>query len=67
MIDPFEFDDIFWTRSRIMEMPDGYRTIEKTGTARSPSLPRRPSLSPYVRRCTKVARTSFWVHPVRKY
>lgn len=45
MIDPFicELDDIFWTSSRIMKIPDGYRTIEKTGIVRSPSLLHRHS------------------------
>lgn len=48
MIVPFvcEFHDVFWTRSRIMKIPGGYRTIEKTGTVRSLFLQRRRSLRP---------------------
>lgn len=38
MIGLCKSDDVFRTRSRIMKIPDGYRTIEKTGIVRSLSL-----------------------------
>lgn len=79
MIGLCKSDDVFRTRSRIMKIPGGYRTIEKTGIVRSLSLLRSIvlslslflfSLAPsralsvftgsLTRRCTKVARTSFW-------